>query len=148
MKTVVSSPKCPQRDLPSSYFAQWGTDLPDIEHLVALEILLHQPEIRRDAAKVAVLLADDFAEFGSSGQCWDRAAMLAEFQAEQEEREYVVESDGYRLFVISEDAALLTYRSFHRLADGRAIRHANRSSLWQQIDGNWRLRFHQGTPAG
>ncbi|MAM11142.1 MAG: DUF4440 domain-containing protein [Rhizobiaceae bacterium] len=119
----------------------------DIEHLKALEALLHQPEIRRDAAKAAALLADDFMEFGSSGKCLDKPAILAMLQAEGE-REYAVESDGYMLFVISEDAALLTYRSFHRLPDGRAVRHVNRSSLWQEIEGNWRLRFHQGTPAG
>ena len=118
----------------------------DMEQLKALEISLHQPDIRRDTKKLASLLSDEFTEFGSSGRRWDRAEILAALQAE-EKPEYTVESDCYRLHVISEDAALLTYRSFHRFPDGRTAGHCNRSSLWQKTDGNWRMRFHQGTPA-
>ena len=41
---------------------------------------------------------------------------------------------------IGADTILLTYRSYSR--SGTALR----SSLWVLDGGQWRLRFHQGTP--
>ncbi|WP_174801826.1 DUF4440 domain-containing protein [Martelella limonii] len=120
--------------------------MPEIVQLKALETALHQPDIRRDSTRLAALLSEDFTEFGSSGRRFDRVAILAALQAE-EENDHTVESDSYQLYAISDDAALLTYRSFHRFPDGSTTAHCNRSSLWQRIDGNWRMRFHQGTPA-
>ena len=124
----------------------WEMDVPAIDQLRTLEMRLQDPAVRRDPARVEALVADDFIEFGSSGWRRDRTAILNALEAEGA-LEYSVESDSYALQVISEDAALLTYRSFHRLPDGRAERFVNRSSLWQKIYGNWRMRFHQGTPA-
>jgi hypothetical protein len=40
------------------------------------------------------------------------------------------------------DAALVTYRSDELRGA------ANRASLWRRVAGEWRLAFHQGTPAG
>ena len=42
------------------------------EHLRRCEESLLDPVIRRDRARVAALLADDFEEFGSSGRVWTR----------------------------------------------------------------------------
>ena len=51
-----------------------------------------------------------------------------------------------RIRELGPDAALLTCRSETAYpGDGLALV-AHRSSVWQRIEGEWRLRFHQGTP--
>jgi hypothetical protein len=47
---------------------------------------------------------------------------------------------------MANDAALLTYRTDERLADGSDIRHARRCSLWLRVEGRWQVRYHQATP--
>jgi hypothetical protein len=44
--------------------------------LRALEERLLQPEIRRSAAKIGDLLADEFVEFGSSGRVFDKSKVI------------------------------------------------------------------------
>jgi hypothetical protein len=51
--------------------------------LLSLEQALLDPAFRRDRASVAELLAEDFVEFGSSGQRWTRAEILDLLATEQ-----------------------------------------------------------------
>ena len=79
------------------------------------------------------LLADDFVEFGSSGEILSRQ-MVADLLQQEPPRELSL--DAFSATMLSNDVALLTYR-----AGG-----SNRSSIWLRTQGRWRLRFHQGTP--
>lgn len=54
--------------------------------------------------------------------------------------------EAFTIISLSEDVALVTYRSVAR-APGAAAQSAWRSSIWVRHEGRWRLRFHQGTPA-
>ena len=57
-------------------------------------------------------------------------------------------AEGFKLAKISEGAVLLTYKSFQRDAQGRAVRCTERSSIWLLTEkAGWQMRFHQGTPA-
>ena len=53
-----------------------ATDL--AAQLQALEAALQSQAVRADGARLAALLADEFIEFGSSGNIWTRAATLAD----------------------------------------------------------------------
>ncbi len=48
----------------------------DVQELQRLEEELLRPEVRRSPEKMAVLLADDFLEFGRSGRIYDKVNIL------------------------------------------------------------------------
>jgi hypothetical protein len=104
-------------------------------HILELERLLLNPEVRQSAQKISELLSDDFAEFTSSGtiyryNCGDIFIVPAQGE--------IVD---FSLRELSEDCVLATYR-FTR-SDGTA---SLRSSVWRRACGQWKMAFHQGTP--
>lgn len=112
--------------------------------LTALEESLWRPATRGDRAHVEAVFADDFDEFGASGRHWTRRESIGMAVGAFE---IVLPLPDLRMRPLGEDAVLLTYRSVVSRPGEEAPAVANRSSVWQRIDGRWRLRFHQGTPA-
>lgn len=111
-------------------------------HLRALEEALLDAAVRRDRARVAALLAEDFLEFGSSGRVWSREEIL-ELLTSEDYQPPVMED--LRCSLIAENVGLVTYRTV-RTDDVSGIRSVVlRSSLWLRESGEWRVRFHQGT---
>jgi hypothetical protein len=111
-------------------------------HLFHLEQQLLQPSTRRDAAALTSLLAEDFREFGSSGRIYTRHQIIDQLAAESPR--HITLSDPF-CRQLSEDIALLTYRSTRTIALNVSS-HALRSSVWVRRDGRWQMIFHQGTP--
>lgn len=125
------------------------TDDELLTHLTALEVLLHQSEVRRDPVRLGALLHSDFMEFGRSGRVWARQAVLDEFTAANlPAPDHTIHAEAFALAAHSGDLALLTYRSAHCFATGELARWTLRSSLWQCVEGDWVMRFHQGTGVG
>ncbi|MGT2426170.1 nuclear transport factor 2 family protein [Amnibacterium kyonggiense] len=118
-------------------------DPEDVARLTALEESLWRPATRFDHVHLARVYADDFDEFGRSGRHWSREASIA---TEPEAFETLLPLPLLRIRGLGPDAALVTYRSETTYPDSGVTLVANRSSVWQRIDGEWRLRFHQGTP--
>jgi len=122
---------------------------PDVEkfqaiaaHLEACERTLLDPDVRRDRARVAALLAEDFQEFGSSGAVWTRETILNLLQTE----DYAPpEMEDFACHSIAEGIALVTYRTVRVDADSGVKALVLRSSIWIEKAGVWRVRFHQGT---
>ena len=108
--------------------------------LQSLEEELLRPDVRRNSARVAELLADDFREFGASGRIFDKASILRELSDESPAR---LSLSDFACRQIAPDAVLVTYRSTR--SDRAGERTALRSSLWLHRDGRWQLLFHQGT---
>jgi ribonuclease HI len=108
------------------------------EHLVlALEEELLRPETRADFGRMAMLLHPDFAEIGESGRMWTREEIINALRADPAAGD---ELDLLAVERLGEESILVTYRS--RSRGGSSLR----SSLWLREAGQWRLRFHQGTP--
>jgi ribonuclease HI len=108
------------------------------EHLVlALEEELLRPETRADFGRMAMLLHPDFAEIGESGRMWSREEIINALRADPAAGG---ELDLLAVERLGEESILVTYRSRGR--GGSSLR----SSLWLREAGQWRLRFHQGTP--
>jgi len=105
--------------------------------LVTLERELMDPEVRADAAKVAMLLHKDFAEVGASGRSWTREETMTALGGEEPASATL---EVLTLGQVDAETALLTYRSVE--PRGSVLR----SSLWRRDNGRWQLRFHQGTP--
>ena len=110
------------------------------EHLETLERELLTPTARR-SERVDRLLAEDFLEFGTSGRTYTKADMVMALRNEAPTR---ITATDFQLKQFGPDIALLTYRSC-RYAESPV--HALRSSIWRHEDGQWRMVFHQGTPA-
>ncbi|SMC28800.1 hypothetical protein SAMN02745857_03419 [Andreprevotia lacus DSM 23236] len=114
--------------------------------LKALEVALHQPERRGDAHFAGKLLHDDFVEFGSSGQAYDKARIMDYLVREEPAAPIRVWSQDYQLQVQNGQLCLLLYKSAHIGAEGSLSGHALRSSVWLQTGEGWQMIFHQGTP--
>ncbi|MFC7848171.1 RNase H family protein [Arthrobacter sp. NPDC057388] len=107
------------------------------ETVEALERELLRPDVRSDIGRTGQLLHPDFTEIGTAGRLWTRDAMMMSLE---ESPAGPVDLDVLSADRIGADTVLLTYRSHSRA--GSALR----SSLWVLDGGQWRLRFHQGTP--
>lgn len=116
-----------------------------LETLRELELETHQPQVRADKLRLGRLLHPSFFEAGRSGAFYSRDRVLAEFTGQPPT--YSVWSQDFRVELLAEGLALLSYRSAHIADDGSLARPTLRTSLWQSTAQGWQLRFHQGTPA-
>jgi hypothetical protein len=111
------------------------------KHLQELEAQLLSDTTRKDAARVASLLADGFREFGSSGRVYSKDDTIAMLQDEAPLR---LSLSDFGLTLLAPGVALVTYRSVRDGSDALPTV-ALRSSIWIQHGEDWRMIFHQGT---
>jgi hypothetical protein len=107
-----------------------------------LEEQLLQPEVRASTERVAALLADDFVEFGSSGQVFDKSQIMEVLKKETPARRSLSQFESTML---SDNIALVTYRASRVSKPGASTVHTLRSSIWRLSNGQWQMVFHQGT---
>ena len=98
-------------------------------------------EVRKNAEIVSSLLTDDFEEFGSSGRAFDKQQIIDGLQLEALAEMSLQDFSAQRL---SDAIVLVTYKSL-RIEAGLPEKRALRSSIWVLREGQWKLRFHQGT---
>lgn len=115
-----------------------------LAHLRALEVELHRPAARSDAARLDALLHPAFLEFSSSGRSYSKADIIDQLLASPAHA--TVASERFSLRLLAPDVGLLTYRAAHLAADGTPERHTLRSSIWQRDGDDWQMSHHQGTP--
>ncbi len=108
-----------------------------------LEVELLQPDVRRSAGRLNELLADDFLEFGASGNRYNKHDVLKHLP-KLDEVKYTVHD--FATVQISPDTILATYRIEREVLDSGEKSFSLRSSLWQNRNGQWQVFFHQGTP--
>ena len=109
-------------------------------HLQQLEEELLRPDVRCNTQRLAVLIADGFREFGTSGRVFDKTAILAELAGESPPE---LSLTDFACQELTPGVALVSYRSHGTHAN--ATQSALRSSIWIHRDGRWQTLFHQGT---
>ena len=114
------------------------------EQLRQLEEALLDPATRQDRYRAGQLLAEDFAEFGSSGRVWTRDQIL---DLLANETYSPVRIEDFHCALLAVDVALVTYRAVRTDASSGSEASSLRSSIWTKKSGEWRMRFHQGTHA-
>jgi hypothetical protein len=110
----------------------------DAREVVRRELELLDPAVRRDPAAVRARLHPAFREIGASGRLWSLDEVVAALA--QVGEEVAAEAHELEPVRLADDLVLVTYRA------QQPGRRSLRSSLWQRVDGEWMLRFHQGTP--
>jgi hypothetical protein len=114
------------------------------EVLRLLEERLLQPEVRKSAAVVADLLADDFIEFGSSGQVFNKQQVIEGLQQEPSARRALIQ---FNTTVLAPGVVLATFRAVQYRSSGEPPSYSLRSSIWKLFHDRWQMVFHQGTLA-
>jgi hypothetical protein len=117
-----------------------------LDELRVLETELHSNDTRSNRERMERLLHPDFMEFGRSGVLYTRADVLNEFAARGSALP-PIHSEQFRLAILADGVALLTYLSAHVNSDGTLHRRTWRSSIWVHTENGWQMCFHQGTPA-
>lgn len=117
-------------------------DLSLEQHLRQLEEQLLKHGVRKSAADVAALLANDFVEFGSSGQAFDKKHLIEELQTESPIHRSLMD---FKAVLLAHGVALATYRTVSHGTPGKGPVYSLRSSIWKLKDGHWQMVFHQGT---
>lgn len=118
----------------------------DVATIKRLELRLQMPSVRSSRAQLDQLLADEFMEFGASGKTYDKRQIIQSLIADpgsQMPRHPALRN--VKVIWLSDDVALLTFRSTQTQAGTADRLSANRSSIWKRNDGRWRMLFHQGT---
>ena len=108
-----------------------------------LEESLLDAAVRRDGDRLRKLLAEDFLEFGSSGRVWTRRSIIDLLATEMNFFPPAIEE--FRCSFLTDNVALVTYRTVRADAKSGEQLVSLRSSVWTRQDGEWRMRFHQGT---
>ncbi|KWW21917.1 MULTISPECIES: DUF4440 domain-containing protein [Peribacillus] len=117
-----------------------GSESALYEHLLQLEKKLLKPEIRTSQNELNHILADQFFEFGSSGEVLYKDEGIAE----EGIGEVKMTLSDFDIHPLSEEIVLATYRIFNEVKK----QHSLRSSIWKFTDGRWQMLFHQGTTIG
>ncbi len=113
------------------------------QKLRLLEEQLLLPEVRRSPVELKKLLSDEFVEFGSTGQVYDRHAIIGLLGKPSMTK---ISIDDFRTVLLAPDAVLATYRAIMVDREGDPPRYSLRSSIWKQVGDTWQMVFHQGTP--
>ena len=87
-------------------------------------------------------LSEDFKEFGSSGGIMDKNFLLENVTEQGVDQIFYTVTD-FEALTLAEDIVQTRFITTN-LTNGKQ---QNRSSLWRNENGIWRMFFHQGTPA-
>lgn len=110
-----------------------------------LETTLLKPEIRSSAKDLDLLLADDFMEFGSSGEIYDKKMILERLPKDTEISPVQFIVSDFQIKELSDNVVLATFKTDKISPDKTHIR-ALRASIWGKTKENWQMTYHQGTP--
>lgn len=113
----------------------------NISIIVENEILLTEDEIRNDANEISNLLSTDFIEYTSSGKIYHYT--VGDVFGSNDGK-IVIDRESIKCTKLSEDVFLLLYIAVKSSNNDNSIR-SNRSSIWKNVEGKWKIVFHQGT---
>lgn len=112
------------------------------QEIIRLEELLFQPHVRASRKYLLELLSPNFLEISASGRCVGLNEILAILPREDS---WSIVTRDYEFHVLSETIMRLTYRAFIRHTIDDPGVYSIRTSLWKNVDGNWKMEFHQAT---
>lgn len=113
------------------------------EKIKELEFSLLKPEVRASREALDTLLADDFVEFGSSGNKYTKQDILERLPSNTDKVEYKV--TDFAVETPSEELAIAKFTT-ERTTNGTELIVSKRSSHWRKNGDLWQMFFHEATP--
>lgn len=110
-----------------------------------LESSLLQAQMRKSLYDMDRLLAEDFKEFGSSGEIYDKGHILEHLHKNSKTELVQFVLSDFEVREIVKNIVLATFKIDKTFSD-KTHAVSLRSSLWKKNDENWQMIFHQGTP--
>lgn len=108
-----------------------------------LEMSLLKPEVRSSKEALDKLLADDFIEFGTSGNKYTKVDILERLPSNTNKVVYIV--SDFSVEIPSENLAITTFKTERTMDDQDKVI-SQRSSHWRKTDIGWQMFFHEATP--
>ncbi|WP_430487763.1 DUF4440 domain-containing protein [Priestia flexa] len=108
-------------------------------HLYKLEEKLLQPSVRKSIEELDNLLADEFMEYGSSGQIFYKEIIMNRLPYETTIKMTMMD---FEIKLLASNVALTTFK----LLKHNNMQYSLRSSIWKLKEEKWKMIFHQGTP--
>lgn len=108
----------------------------DYEEIKKLEMELAGPATRKDANRLSLLISNDFEEFGSSGQSYNKSDIL-KLLSNSELVPYKLTEFVFKR--LSNDCILVKYKCTS------IDKSTFRTSIWIKSTGNWQVLYHQAT---
>jgi len=108
--------------------------------IYALESKLLLPEVRNSSEEVSRLLSKEFVEYCSPGTIYKYKANDC----------FPCQGIDFRIYdfavkILTEDFVLATFKLIKHSELDESKKYSLRSSIWQLVDGQWKMIFHQGT---
>jgi len=113
--------------------------------IYTLETSLLKPEIRYSAKDLDMLLADDFMEFGSTGEIYDKKIILENLPRDSRTSRVKFSVSDFQVKELSDNIVLATFKTDKILSDKSHIV-SLRTSIWTKTKNGSQKIFHQGTP--
>ncbi|MBM7662250.1 hypothetical protein JOC85_003057 [Bacillus mesophilus] len=88
------------------------------------------------------LLADDFLEFGTSGNIYNKQVELDSVKNGSKVNLVKFTVTDFNIRELSPDVILATYKTLRHTDNISSLR----SSIWKLKEDNWKMVFHQATP--
>lgn len=119
-------------------------------NVLELEYLILEKHIRQleerlmhyDLNELKSILADDFLEFGSSGNQYCKKDQLEAAPKNKPNTEIPFTITNFKINLLTPNVVLATYRTL----DKSIMKASLRSSIWRKEEEEWQMVFHQGTP--
>jgi hypothetical protein len=114
--------------------------------LIASEKSLPEAQKKKDADFFKRVAADDFMEVAIDGHVYDKHDLLLGLSSVNLSDYYLY---NFKVLRLDDNAAVVTYDAvLHMTYDGERVpRYQHLSSVWVNQGGEWKLKFHQATPA-
>ena len=112
------------------------------EHIKQLETQLLSPDVRKNPVELDKLIDDEYIEIGKSGRIWTKKTVIDALRIEQNTK---INITDFRLRLISDNIALVTYSAYQNPSSDNPGIKSLRSSVWKMSGSMWRIIFHQGT---
>jgi len=116
--------------------------LTDIQQeLEAREPIFHRAEFGTTRADFDAMMTEDFFEIGASGRRYSRSFILDTLEARHSKpiAHEELTPQNVECQLLAPDLYLLHYTL------QQSDRNTRRTTLWQRVNDDWKIRFHQGT---
>ena len=113
----------------------------NFDTIIQLEKMLLDSSIRKNQDELYELLHDDFMEFGTSGEIYNKKKII-DFIPQEDSNP--IDGFNFKASMLSPKVIQLTYKTKKQNNDG-TISSSLRSSIWKKNGKQWQMIFHQGT---